>query len=182
MTAIKYSFNMPYEAIDAGTKSVGTRSTKLREDIHKLCVSILVRWNDTGDAATAAAKATALLSAVDKYKAQAIVNWFSVYAGFSYDAEEKAFGYTATTIEMSVVKGQIFFNGDDKPVEPYWKVTPPKDAKPFDLPGKLQNLLAQAQKHRDKGLKDGDDIPPDLMRKLQLVMSGADVVQPEPAH
>lgn len=171
MTAIKYTFNMSYEAIDAGIQSVAKRSTKLREDIHKIAVSILVRWNETGDASTAAAKASALLDGVDKYKAQAVVNWFSVYAGFTYSTESKEFSYTNTTIALEVKKGAIYVNGDDKALEPYWKVTPPKAPQPFDLPGKLQNLIAQAEKRREKGVQDGDDIPTDVLRKLKEALA-----------
>ena len=171
MTAIKFNYTMSYDAIDAGIESIAKRSTKLREDIHKVAVSILVRWKDTGDAATAATKASTLLEGVDKYKAQAIVNWFSVYAGFTYSADTKEFSYTATTIALEVKKGAIYVNGDDKALEPYWKVTPPKAAQPFDLPGKLQNLIAQAEKRREKGLSDGDDIPQDVLNKLKEALA-----------
>lgn len=171
MTTIKYNYNMSYDAIDAGIQSVAKRSTKLREDIHKIAVSILVRWNETDDPRHAAKKASALLASVDKYKAQAIVNWFSVYAGFSYSKEEEAFAYTATTIELEVKKGAIYVNGDDKSIEPYWKVTPPKEPVPFDLPGKLQNLIAQAEKRRENGLRDGDDVPSDVLKKLKAALA-----------
>lgn len=167
MSAVKYNYNMSYDAIDKGIESVAKRTTKMREDIHKIAVSVLVRWNETGDAATASAKASALLESVDKYKAQAVVNWFSIYAGFVYSTETKEFSYTNTTIELEVKKGAIYVNGDDKALEPYWKVTPPKAPQPFDLPGKLQNLIAQAEKRREKGLQDGDDIPSDVLKKLK---------------
>lgn len=171
MTAIKFNYNMSYDAIDKGIESVAKRTTKLREDIHKIAVSILVRWNETGDASTAAAKASALLDGVDKYKAQAIVNWFSIYAGFTYSTESKEFSYTTTTIALEVKKGAIYVNGDDKALEPYWKVTPPKTPQPFDLPGKLQNLITQAEKRREKGLQDGDDVPADVLRKLKEALA-----------
>lgn len=171
MTAIKYNYNMSYDAIDKGIESVAKRSTKLREDIHKLAVSVLVRWNETGDAKTAAAKASALLASVDKYKAQAIVNWFSVYAGFTYSTETSDFSYTETKIELEVKKGAIYVNGDDKALEPYWKVTPPKAPQPFDLPSKLQNLIAQAEKRREKGLQEGDEIPADVLKAMKAALA-----------
>lgn len=171
MTAIKYTFNMSYDAIDKGTESIAKRSGRLRDDIHKVCVSILVRWQETGDAATAATKATNLLESADKYKAQALVNWFSVYAGFTYSTESKEFSYTKTTVSLEVNKGAIYVDGDDQAIEPYWKVTPPKDPQPFDLPGKLMNLIAQAEKRREKGLKDGDDVPQDVLNKLKEALA-----------
>lgn len=168
---LKYTFNMSYEDIAQGITNLAKRETMTDEMIHKLAVSILVRWNETGDAPTAAANAGKLLNAASQYKAQALVNWFSIYAGFAYDTEEKAFSYTQTTIEMRVEKGKIYFNGDDKPVMTFKEVTPPKDPKPFKLPEKIERLIQQARSKRDKGLSDEDDIPEDVLRKLQAVLA-----------
>lgn len=160
---------MSYADIDAGIKSIGTRTTKLRDDIHKIAVSILVRWEETGDAGTAAAKATSLLANVDKYKAQPIVNWFSIYAGFAYSSDTQAFSYTNTTITLDVEKGTIYINGDDKGVKTYWELSPPPKTTSFDLMGRLQALIAQAEKRAAKP-KDGDEIDPEVVNKLKELM------------
>lgn len=168
---LKYTFNMSYEDIAKGMSSLAKREVTTDDMIHKLAVSILVRWNDTGDVAKAATDASTLLEAASKYKAQALVNWFSIYAGFAYDVKEKAFSYTQTTIEMRVEKGKIYFNGDDQPVQTFKEVTPPADPKPFKLPAKIEALIKQARSKREKGLSEEDDISEAMLRKLQAVLA-----------
>lgn len=159
---IKYNFAMNADAIDKGILSVGKRATSLRNDIHCLCVSILANWAQSGAANVATAKAAALLENVDKYHAQAIVNWFSVYGGFDYNSKDKSFRYGATTIAVERVQ--------EAREEPFWKLTPPKEAKAFDLPGKIQGIIEQARKRQAKS-KEGDVIPQEMLDKLVAALS-----------
>ena len=157
----KFSYQMNDADILKGIVSIEKRTATLRQNIHQVAVSILKAWAISKDAKTAAHRATQLLEAADKYKAQAIVNWFAVYAGFEYS--DKVFTYTETTIEVSAVQAARD--------EPYWELSPPKDAKPFDLSGQIMALIEKAQKRRTKP-KDGDNIPADLLSKLVSTLEG----------
>ena len=165
MPKTKFNYAMNDAEIEAGIKSIGTRTKDLREDTHKICVSVLKAWAKNNDASTAAGRASAILGVVDKYKAQAIVDWFSVYAGFEYDAGEEHFSYTKTKIEVETVqKAQE---------EPYWQLSPARPAKPFNLPDRIKNLVQAAQSKRKKGVTDEDDIPQDMLEALSAIAEGA---------
>lgn len=162
----KFNFNMSYEDIDKGIKSVNNRGTKLRDDIHALCISILSRWLEDGNVQVPRDKATALLTHVDGYHAQALVNWFKAYAGFDWDKEAKVFVYSKdkTTITLEEAKAAK--------AEPYYELTPPKaPEKAFDLPTLVQTLIARAEKKREKGLKDGDNASDEMIQKLKAVLA-----------
>lgn len=171
---MKWNFNMSFDDIDKGIVSVASRSSKVRDDIHKLCVSLLARWIETGDVTVVAAKASALVGQADGYYGQSLVNWFTVYAGFAWDGKEKAFTYSKDKTKITMEEAMAAKD------EPFWQLTPPKDPKAFDLPGKLQTLITQAKKKREKGLVEGfDEVPADLLRALELVMAGGIVTMPE---
>jgi len=165
MTAIKYTYDMSFEDIDKGIKSVGTRGTKLRNDTHSICVSLLSRWIKTGDVSVPCSKATVLVDTADGYHSQALVNWFTVHAGFKWDTDAKAFTYSTTTMDLDRAKA-----AKD---EPYWTLTPPKEVKAFDLPSKVMALIKQAEKKRGKGLTDEDTISEEMITQLKAVVGVA---------
>lgn len=171
---IKYNYAMTDADIESGIASVGKRSKSLREDIHKLSVSILKAWATSGDAGAASKRASSLLEAADKYKAQAIVNWFAVYASFEYDNGEGSFSYTATTTTVENVQAAK--------EEPYWQLSPPKPAQPFNLMTKLNTLVDSAKKRRVKGMKEGDDIPQDILDALSAIAEGSFHMEEEGAE
>lgn len=154
---MSFSYTMNDDQIAKGLVSIGKRAASLREDVHKISVSILFRWHESRDARAAVERASALLGVVDGSHKQKIINWFSVYAGFSYDTDTNVFTYTNTTISEEQVKAAK--------AETAYKLTKDADPKPFDLPGKIQNLLKQAKKAQQAGVS-GSNIPDDMLDGL----------------
>lgn len=159
--AVKYNFNMTEADIDAGIVSVGQRTAKLREHTHQICVSILARWAEMGDASVAARKATALVKAVDGKVKQSVVNWFEAFAGFVWDADD-GFSYTVTKMDVEGVKLAK--------AKPFYQFTPDTPPQSYNLVAKLHKLVNEAKKRRENP-KDGvtDEIPADLLRKLEAL-------------
>lgn len=162
---VKYNYQMTDADIATGTKSVGTRTETLRKNIHQIMVSIVYRWAQSGDASAAAARAGSLLKEVDSYTSQAIVNWFKAYGNLDFDKEEETFSYNETTTSAEVFQAAK--------EEPYWKLTPPSKPQPaFDLNTRLMQLVKSAQKKREKGLKEGDSVPEDMLEALAAIAEG----------
>lgn len=162
---VKYNYQMTDADIVTGTKSVGTRTATLRKNIHQIMVSIVYRWAQSGDASAAAGRAAALLQEVDSYTAQAVINWFKAYGDLDYDKEEETFSYNGTTVSTDVFQAAK--------EEPYWKLTPPSKPQPaFDLNARLMQLVKSAQKKREKGLKEGDSVPVDMLEALSAIAEG----------
>ena len=158
---MSFSFTMTDTQIEQGIPSIKKRAASIRADIHKVCVSILYRWNQSGDVRAASVRAASLLDAVDPSHAQKIVNWFSVYAGFEYQQEDKSFRYSDTTITEDRVKAAK--------AETAFDLTKDAEAKPFDLPGKIQNLLKQAKKAAEAGA-EGSNVPEEMIEALARII------------
>lgn len=165
------TYEMNDEQVKSAIASIAGRTKTLRQDIHKAAVSILTNWAIDNNANTAKTRATELLAAVDSYKGQAIINWFSVYAGFTYTKAD-GFRYDSTTIEVQQVQAAR--------AEPYWELSPPKEFKAFDLTASLLTLLdkaEKAEKNRNKRIEAGEtDLPensinPDLVQKLREALT-----------
>lgn len=161
--AIKYSFSMKNDAIEAAIPALGKRVSSTKRDIHFVACSILFQWGQSNDAKTAARRASEMVTDIDGHYAQGLVNWFTVYAGFEWNSGEKTFRYTDTKI--SAEKWQAARE------ETFEQLTPPKEPKAFDLPSKLQALIAQAEKRREKGLNDGDTCSSEMLDALKVALT-----------
>lgn len=159
---IKFTYTMSFEDIREGSKSTGRRAKKVREDIHKLLVSTLHQWSKTGDVTVPVAVAAEVLAEQDAHYSQGIVNWFSVHAGFEYDAKEETFSYTKTTItEEEVLAAKA---------ETFEELTPPKKAQPFNLDEKIKNLIKTAESRRTNGLGEKDVVPAEHIAALKAIV------------
>lgn len=163
---IKYNFAMTADDIERGMVSIKLRAASLRNHVHCIAVSILSEWAQSGAANVAAQRATKLLDSVDASHKQKIVNWFAVFANFEFNAEEKAFKYTNTTITVDGVKA-----AKDKSA---FDLT--KDPAPvaMDLIADLTKLIAKAKKARTDG--KGDKVPSALLKALDNVLGNADTI------
>lgn len=160
--AIKYNYTMSDNDVAAGIKSVGKRTKSLRQHVVFLSVSILRNWAQSGDVATAARRAGELLEAADDAWSQKIVNWFGEYAGFEL-AEEGGFTYSHTTIDQSTFQ--------DAKKNDLFAFTPDNPPQPYNLREKIIKLADAAKKRREKGLKDGDDVPQEMVDGLIALVS-----------
>lgn len=158
---MSFSFTMNDDQIAKGISGIKKRAASIRVDIHKVSVSILYQWSQSRDARAAADRAGQLLAAVDPSHAQKIVNWFSVYAGFEFQTEDKSFRYSETTITEDRVKAAK--------AETAFDLTKDAEPKPFDLPGKIQNLLKQARKAQESGVA-GSNVPEEMIEALAHII------------
>lgn len=161
---MKYSFTMSYEDVAKGAVLTGKRSATLKQDIHKMNVSILHQWMVHGDASHAARTAATLLAATDKYYSQPLVNWFKVHGGFDYDPknEEQPFTYTKTKITADEVKAAKN--------ETFEQLTPAPKAKPMNFLAELQKVIAKADKHLAKSVED-DEVDAEQVFKVKQFLA-----------
>jgi hypothetical protein len=161
---MKYSFTMSFSDVEKGAVLTGKRSATIKQDIHKMNVSILQAWFTSGDVSHAARTAGILLANVDGYYGQAIVNWFKMFAGFDYDPKnkEQPFSYTATKITVDEVKAAK--------LKTFEQVTPPPQPKAFKFIEELQKVLSKAAKHLEKPV-EGDAVDPEAYRKAQALLA-----------
>lgn len=166
MTAVKFNYKMTPDQIVAGQNSLKRRGAKARDDQHKVNVSILHNWATGGAANVAAERAAYTVNNCDSYYAQAIVNWFTVHAGFAWDADEKKFSYSKTKIsadEFQSAKGETFVD-----------LTPPSEPKPFKLDDKIATLITAAEnrmKAKADKRTDEDDIDPAHIEALKAILN-----------
>lgn len=162
--AIKYTFTMSDENILAACASLKTRTSKMRDDIHKVACSILCSWGRNNAANVARDQANALLDAIDENYRQACVNWFGMHAGFVYDTKEQSFSYspdktTITPAEYQAARAETMFD-----------LTPAKSVQPYDLRAKVLALVAAAEKRRKKGVGENDNVPVELIAGLKALV------------
>lgn len=155
MTAKKltFSFNMSLDSIDRGVEVLQKRDKKTDNDWHMLACSVLRNWATSGAVNVAAEKATMIVNGA-AYRNQALTDWFTVHAGFEWDATSKAFKYTRTKLEHDDVTAEDAFQSAKG--EPFWKLSPPRVVKAFDLDTEIQKLIDKA-KQRVKAAEDKDE-------------------------
>lgn len=166
--ALKFSYSMSLSDIDKATVSVGRRTQSLRDDIHKVMVSILYNWARAGAVNVACDKANALFEQIDENYRQAYINWFGMHAGFVYDPKEQSFSYSE---EKTTINSEQF---QAAKAETMFELTPPKAPQPYDLRAKVMNLISTAEKRRKKGLGEDDNVPADLVNGLKALVSDDD--------
>lgn len=160
MSSFKYSYAMSLADIDKATVSLARRATSLREDTHKVLVSLLAVWHTDGDARKITARMTAIVEG-EKYYGQSIVDWAANFAGFEW-SKDGGFKYTNTTIELKSVQ--------DAKAKPFYEFAPAKEPKAYILDEKLTALIKTARGKAKKNA-DGDSISPDLLAALEKALS-----------
>jgi hypothetical protein len=153
---VTYSFTMDANAIGKAMPNLLRRGKQLKEDLHKVLVSILFTWNKTGDVRPVLQYCNEALN-VDTYAGQAITDWFGAFGGLTYDPKVKGFAYTDTVVSAE--------NVGLAAEKPYWEFKPPKDIKPWDLSEALRNLIQLAQSKAKKG-GEGINVPKAMLDQL----------------
>jgi hypothetical protein len=67
----------------------------------------------------------------------------------------------------NTLTGKFFKQGRDNP---FWKLSPPKAAQPFDMIAELERIIAKAAKHVQKPV-DGDKVDREMVRQLQSIIA-----------
>lgn len=161
--SFKFSNNMSDADFAKGLKSLRSRAASYRRDVVFMAMSIMSSWKESGDAKTAASKATLLVQHVDGAHAQKVLNWFEVKAAFQWDNEEETFKYTATTLDAEAYKA-----AEEENIYDLTKDSAPKS---IDLTKLLAQVVARADKRLVDGVKDGDNIDRDLLAKVQALLA-----------
>lgn len=156
-----FTYSMNEETIAKGIASLTRRNGSWNKDAHKVCVSILAAWVKGKSPQRPVMLATKLVKEAGGYRAQALVNWFTVYAGFEWDSGQ--FIYTKTTIDTDTVKAAK--------AEPFYVLTKAAEPKPFDFIEQLTKLVEKAEKRAEKP-KEGDVIPEDILNHVSAIISG----------
>ncbi len=162
--AIKYSFIMDDADVKKGITSVGTRSKSIRKDMHCLAVSILKNWAKSGAVNVACERANQMLVECDPAYAQKIVNWFTLYAGFTF--ADKKLSYTETKISVETVqKAQS---------ETMFDLTKDAAPKAVDMVAGLKREIAKAKKAIANGLSDKDNVPEGMVEAAEKLLDTFD--------
>jgi len=153
-------------AIDKMIASIASRGSKLQADTHRVLASIAVLWNETNDVTVAVRQTNALLDSLPSgWRSNAVKAWVESFLTFVWDTDESCFVYhkNRTKITKSDARAAID--------TPYWEFKPEPEYKPLNLDDMIHALIARAEKRRQDGLKDGDSVPSDMVKKLKAVVA-----------
>ena len=141
-----YSLDLP-KAILAVQKD----GEKLRHKIHNVALSIITAWGKKGINKDEAAVYFTSLGKASGYHGKALANWISLKTPLQYSEESKAW---YAPIDASV-NGDTFKAARD---EPFWEVSPPQEAKPFDAIKLLEAILSKQASKQKKGVSPEDHL------------------------
>ena len=152
--------------IDDMIKSIANRGTKLQGDMHRVLASLAVRWHETGDVTVAVRQVNALLDAVPSaMRANAIKSWTEAFLGFVWSTEDKCFVYHKNRTKITKTDARACID------TPFWDFAPEPEYKPMNLSDMISALVARAEKRRQDGLQDSDDVPQDMLKALKSIVS-----------
>ena len=143
-----YSLDLP-KAILAVQKD----GEKLRHKIHNVALSIITAWGKKAISKDEAAVYFTALGKASGYHGKALANWIALKTPLQFSDESKAW---SAPIGASV-NGDTFKAARD---EPFWEVSPPPEAKPFDALALLEAILSKQANKMKKGISSEDKYLP----------------------
>lgn len=148
-----------------GIDSISKMGETLKNTIHRAGVSVLSLWVNGKIDADKACQLVTGIQGVAGYHAKAFADWVAMMTDMHWaEATETWFAHKDTKI----TKGQ-FLAAKSKP---FWEVTPPQRPKPMSLAAELLKVLEKAKKHQKDGKQvEGDDIPNELLKRINSVMA-----------
>ena len=171
---MKYNQSMSFTDIEKAIPTLAKRGQSFRADIHSVLVSIGRAWKTTGNVAHAAKLFSRIISEVEGYYGQAILNYVEGIYGMTWDQKAKTLVYTVTTVTDDALKQAIR--------EPFYEFSPPKEVKSQDFNALLLALLdknnkaASPENHAKReaeGVKDAL-IPLDKVRAIRELLARQD--------
>jgi hypothetical protein len=154
------------EQIDALISSIDKRGKSVQQDIHTAACAIIRRWHDSSDVSAAVRQMNALLAAIPAMsRANAFKAWVETYATFVWNTDDKCFAYHAKRTKISFDDAQSAIQ------TPFWEFKKEADYKPLNLPDMIASVIARAEKRRQDGLQDSDDVPSDLIKSLKALVA-----------
>lgn len=165
--------------IDAEIVKVEKAAGKLQDHIHKVACSILSVWSrcstDDKEVAQWAAQKLTALQGASPYHAHAFSQWVGMFCPLQWADEGKT--WFAHAAEDTRMMGKVFMAARETP---FWKVSPPKEAKPFDMAAEIAKLLAKAEKHI-KTPVPGDVVDPGAITLLREINAKLTIKAEAPA-
>lgn len=142
MTAIKRIATD--EAITKEIKTIKANGKKLQEAIHRVAVSIMARWLETGDRRPMLTNINALVEAIPEMgRKGALLAWAQLYLKLDYQDKQltwpEALRYTPDEAAIAVAEA-----------EPFWALKPEPEYKPVDFNGLIARLVKAAEKDLEK--------------------------------
>lgn len=169
---MKYSNTMSFEDIEKAIPMLAKRGAGFRADIQKLIVSVARNWHSSGNVAHAAKLLSRIITEIEGYYAQALVNYAQGMFGMTWDQKAKALVYTNTKIDEATLKLVI--------KEPFWEFSPPKEPKGFDFFADLMKLLDKNQKKLGKPdeLTEKDHVAPSaIVQQIKTILAQAQAAE-----
>ena len=164
--ATKISLITTDAKIDDMIASISKRGKSIQNDIHRTACSIVRRWHESSDVSVAVRQMNALLGAVPSMaRANAFKAWVEAYATFVWDADNDCFTYHKKRTKISLEDAKTACG------TPFWEFTKEPEYKPMDLGARIFSLIAEAERRRQTGLKDGDIVEKDMVKALKDLVS-----------
>lgn len=152
--------------IDDMITSIGKRGTKLQNDTHRVLASLAVRWHKTGDVTVAVRQVNALLDNLPSgWRSNAVKAWSEAYLGLVWSTDDKCFVYHKNRTKINEADARACIDN------PYWDFKKESEYKPMNLSEMISALVARAEKRRQDGLQDSDDVPQDMLKALKAIVS-----------
>lgn len=168
---MKYTENMSFVDIEKAIPMLAKRGAGFRADIQKVILSIGKAWLASGNVAHAAKLYGRVVSEVEGYYGQALVNYIEAYHSMTWSEKEKTFTYTQTKVDVNTLKAMK--------AEPFWQFSPPPEPKAKNYAALLYALLAAnakasapdaIAKRKAKGLED-TLLPLDVVREVKTILA-----------
>jgi hypothetical protein len=151
--------------VETSVVAISKAAGKLQESIHKTAVSVLKLWYDKKIEAGEAARLLSAIQGASPYHQNAFSKWVGMCTNLQWSGETKV--WFAHPSDDNTLTGKFFKQGRDNP---FWKLSPPKAAQPFDMIAELERIIAKAAKHVQKPV-DGDKVDREMVRQLQSIIA-----------
>jgi hypothetical protein len=166
--SIKYK---TMDQISKSVESIKNRSARLQDDIHLTAISMCKLWHDQKSAETRSAMAVVAsevltnLGNASPYHRQSFFKWVATIPGMQWSSSEKAW-FVNSNDEVRLM-GKAFIELRDTP---FFDLTPPPEAKPFDLVAQITALVDRAEKRQVKN-NEQDTISSEVLNKLRAAVA-----------
>lgn len=172
------------EEIDKSIETVREKHESLQGYTHRVALSILKVWesalksDDLPDVAAWSADRLNMLIANSSYHGKALSNWVQKFTPCLWSDETEAFYVNVNDCKLM---GKAFIEARDNP---FWMVSPPPKAKPFNLLDYIEKGMGTAAKRVKTPKKDAegndveDFIPMELYYALMETVSKFKAEQP----
>lgn len=157
------TYTYEFDKIDGVIVQIEKDGKTLRQKIHNAAVCIMKHWHDNPSEGAICAEKMTALSGVAGYHAKALGDWIQSSSPMKLSDENKAY-YVHVDDKLM---GKAFMHLRDTP---FWEVSPPSQPQPMSIFEEIEKLIEKAQRRIKKPV-EGDEINPEVVRKLRSIKS-----------